>query len=179
MRQTYYNISTLYSLKIASSHSVFSQDLKVNLSNTQQPYKDSLISYICQTYHSQPRHLRDLKPAGKTSWLSKSKGCEKKVLNIHKRVQAKKVYRLQSKNTQRTVYPDVSAACHQRHSSEKKLFIFFNLTRAGKYMTYYQSFEALRRNFFVSLQKNKKKKNKPRLPDPTSTLTLGKDNNLT
>lgn len=48
-------------------------------------------------------------------------------------------------------------------------------------MNYYQSFEALRRNFFVSLQKNKKKKktNKPRLPDPTSTLTLGKDNNLT
>lgn len=64
---------------------------------------------------------------------------------------------------------------------KKKLFIFFNLTRAGKYMNYYQSFEALRRNFFVSLQKNKKtkKKNKPRLPDPTSTLTLGKDNNLT
>lgn len=126
MIQTYYNISTLYSLKIASSHSVFSQDLKVNLSNTQQPYEDSLISYICQTYHSQPRHLRDLKPAGKTSWLSKSKGCEKKVLNIHKRVQAKKVYRLQSKNTQHTVYPDVclsSTSETSDHHPQKKNFL--------------------------------------------------------
>lgn len=158
MIQTYYNISTLYSLKIASSHSVFSQDLKVNLSNTQQPYEDSLISYICQTYHSQPRHLRDLKPAGKTSWLSKSKGCEKKVLNIHKRVQAKKVYRLQSKNTQHTVYPDVSAACHQRHSSEKKLFIFFNPTRAGKYMNYYQ-FWGFKKKLFCFITKEQNKKN--------------------
>lgn len=126
MIQTYYNISTLYSLKIASSHSVFSQDLKVNLSNTQQPYEDSLISYICQTYHSQPRHLRDLKPAGKTSWLSKSKRCKKKVLNIHKRVQAKKVYRLQSKNTQHTVYPDVclsSTSETSDHHPQKKNFL--------------------------------------------------------
>lgn len=95
-------------------------------SNTQQPYEDNLISYICQTYHSQPRHLRDLKPAGKTSWLSKSKGCEKKVLNIHKRVQAKKVYRLQSKNTQHTVYPDVclsSTSETSDHHPQKKNFL--------------------------------------------------------
>lgn len=47
-------------------------------------------------------------------------------------------------------------------------------------MNYHQSFEALRRNIFLFDYKRTKKttllNSKTGLPDPTSTLTLGKDN---